>query len=113
MTVKNPLADGSIGKFHGSMNSLVTNPFQTRFMRANFDAAISGYDEHHGDFIHPWGRRCIGNAWAGWFWVGFDNTPINWDAASKQSAGYAFYCAGRAVSAAIEKVERSGNRLNS
>ncbi len=98
-----PLADGCIGKLHGKMHDLVRNPFRTKFMRANYEAAIKTYDEMHRNFIYPSGRRCLGNAWATNFWRGFDGLSRNWDKASKQTASYAMWRAGRDVKAAINR----------
>jgi hypothetical protein len=94
---------GPIGTHHGKMHELVRNPFRTKFMRDNYDAAIKTYDEKHQNFITANGTRCTGNAWANEFWRGFDNLvdPTRWDAASKQSAGYATYRAGRDVGQAV------------
>ncbi len=105
--VKNPLSDGPIGSSHGKLSGMVRNPFRTPFMRKNYDAAIKAFDTKAPDFIYPSGRRCIGNAWATSFWRGFDGVSLNWDLASKQTPGYAMWCAGRDIAAALAKAERS------
>lgn len=95
--MENPLANGPIGTRHGEMGSLVKNPFRTKFMRDNYDAAVKVYDAKHKDFITPSGRRSTGNAWANNFWRGFDGYSLNWDRDSKQTAAYAMFCAGRDI----------------
>lgn len=99
------LSEGTVGSLHGQMHGLVRNPFKTKFMRANYEAAVKTYDTKHRNFIYPSGRRCIGSAWATHFWRGFDGVERNWDAASKQSSAYAMWCAGRDIHAAIVRAE--------
>lgn len=97
------LSEGTIGNLHGTMHERVRNPFKSEFMRANYDAAIKTYDDMHPSFIYENGRRCLGSTWAGNFWRGFDGIERNWDAASKQSAAYAMWCAGRDIKVALIK----------
>jgi hypothetical protein len=104
--MRNVLADGSIGELHGKMHELVRNPFRTEFMRRNYDAAISVYDERHRNFIYPSGRRCVGNSWATHFWRGFDGMKANWDSSSEQSPAYAMWRAGQDVAAAIKRYKK-------
>lgn len=99
--VANLLASGSAGKFHGEMASVVRNPFMTKFMRTNYASMVECYDKRHKNLISPSGARCIGNALAVAFWRGFDGVAQNWDAASKQMAVYAAWCAGRDINKAI------------
>ncbi len=95
------LANGSIGSLHGKMHELVRNPFKTKFMHENYAAAVKTYDDKHPSFIYANGKRCVGSAWAGSFWRGFDGVQRNWDRASKQSAAYAMWCAGRDIKKAL------------
>jgi hypothetical protein len=103
--MKNPLADGSIGDLHGQMRDLVRNPFHNHLMRQQYDAAVFSYDTKHRNFIYATGRRCLGNAWAGSFWRGFDGlNEDQWrrDASSRQTPGYACWRAGKDVRAALD-----------
>jgi hypothetical protein len=104
--VGNLLAEGCIGKMHGCMHNLVSNPFKTEFMRKNYDAAIKTYDAKHHNFIYSNNRRCIGNAWATNFWRGFDGLKLNWDSTSKQTPSYAMWRAGRDIKSVLNKYEK-------
>lgn len=44
--------NSTIGSHHGEMARLVRNPFRSKYMRGNFDAAVATYDSRHKDFIH-------------------------------------------------------------
>ncbi|MAM41231.1 MAG: hypothetical protein CL949_22620 [Erythrobacter sp.] len=94
----------NIGSHHGEMARLVRNPFRSKYMRGNFDAAVATYDSRHKDFIHPSGIRCVGNAWATHFWRGFDGIQSDYSGI-KDSAAYAFYRAGQAVAEAIQSAD--------
>ena len=45
-------------------------------------------------------QRTSGNAVATYFWRGFDNAPLQWDAASRRLMAYAHFRAGRACAEA-------------
>lgn len=76
----------------------IVNPFRTRFMRDNFDRVVNAYHTKHKDLIRKDGTRHNGNSWATTFWRGYDGIlPGSWDAASRKTAAYAVWCAGRAI----------------
>ncbi len=102
--LRTTLSEGPIGERHGEMHTLVRNPFKTKFMRANYEAAVKTYDIRGSNFIYPnTNRRCVGNAWANNFWRGFDGVARNWDHASKQTPAYAMWCAGRDIRQALSQ----------
>jgi hypothetical protein len=103
--MKQPLEDGSIGDLHGQMHDLVRNPFRNKIMKQQYDAAVLTYDTKHKAFIYVTGRRCLGNAWAGAFWRGFDGLfDDRWkkDAGSRQTPGYACWRAGKDIRAVLD-----------
>ncbi|MBY3155373.1 hypothetical protein HFO56_23905 [Rhizobium laguerreae] len=113
--MKNPLADGSIGDLHGQMRDLVRNPFRNKMMKQQYDAAVLTYDTKHKDFIYATGRRCLGNAWAGAFWRGFDGLlDDRWkkDAGSRQTPGYACWRAGKDIKAVLDAREALAGKTN-
>jgi hypothetical protein len=73
------------------------NPFRERIKRETYNAIVGCYETRHRDLFRPDGSQGRGNAWAGWFWRGYNGVEPNWDRASKDSPGYACWCAGRDI----------------
>lgn len=78
------------------------NPFRQPGLRTQFEVMVEAYKNRHPDLLRADGTRCRGNSLATMFWRGFDNVKLgsrmlNWDRASKNSFGYACFCAGQAV----------------
>ena len=78
------------------------NPFRDRQMRQAYGAAIIVYRRRHRDlFLPQTGERrragCYGSSFAQEFWRGYDGIHADKyrDRASRQTLGYAFWCAGR------------------
>ena|SRR3974390_2853654 len=72
------------------------NPFRDRTMRKEYAAAVLMWRQKHKNFFLANGDRHQGNNFAGFFWRGWDNLmAAQWDRASKQIIGYAYWRAGR------------------
>lgn len=96
------------GTHHGEMHKLVRNPFRSKFMKQNFDAAIATYDKRHRNFIHVSGHRCTGNSWATNFWRGYDLIELDYSG-SKDTAAYAMYRAGQEVRRVVDRLKEEEN----
>lgn len=86
------------------------NPFRNKMMRGCYDGAIKTYEANHRNLFLSDGRRryqgCYGSSFATYFWKGYDGLAdglTRWDRSSKNTTGYAVWCAGRDVRRAEEE----------
>lgn len=79
------------------MTTPVRNPFRERGMRLAFDELLSAYGRRSKLLFHE-GNPTRGNSAAIMFWRGYEGAHVGtWDRASKETAAYAHWRAGRAV----------------
>jgi hypothetical protein len=84
----------------------VRNPFRSKFMREVFADMVHAYNAKSPLLFLPGGAPHRGNSWAGMFWRGFDSAQVGiWDCASKSTGAYPCWLAGKAVRAALAKVQ--------
>ena len=77
------------------------NRFRDKVMRTAYDSTVQHHEIKHAVLFHKDGTPNTGNGIGGPFWRGFRGEQANmWDAASKQTIAYAYWCAGRDVAAA-------------
>lgn len=76
----------------------IRNPFRQRTLKATFDAVVHCYQTKHRDIWKEPGEPRPGNAWANYFWRGYDGVSIpRWDSHSRSWPAYACFRAGQAV----------------
>ena len=62
----------------------IRNPFRQRTLKATFDAVVHCYQTKHRDIWKEPGEPRPGNAWANYFWRGYDGVSIpRWDSHSR------------------------------
>jgi len=76
-----------------------SNPFRDTTQRKVYALAMGSYEQRSKLLFSGPGQRTTLNGYAGPFWRGYDGVEMNWDAASKRTAAYACYVAGRDVRA--------------
>lgn len=94
----------------GADMKTVTNPFRDKTMRREFDAAVYAYETRHRNLFNPQtGEPAAGNAFAHFFWTGFNGKTIGagFDAESKKMIGYAYFRAGELLAVARQRASKA------
>lgn len=81
------------------------NPFRKPEFARHFDELVQAHAAKHKNLFRE-GKPARGNSIATMFWRGYENAPINWDRASRDTYAYPAYKAGQAV--ALEAAKKEG-----